>query len=337
MQVFYNSPWVPPEWITSHGHVPRGVWFADDLALGPLPLGAGVCAFAGSMLRFAQAQTDSAVVFSTHCDQLRRAFDALDIAARQRCFLFNLPSTWQSAAARHLFAAELERLGRFLVQLGGHAPSAEALARSMEQYALGRKQLLEAAPHSPARPYAEAIARFHWDGTVNLPPPQPANGSTPLTLVGGPLPRAQWQVLDVIERAGGRVSLNATEPGERSLWQAPSRSPNPSAGPPQLESLRTATPEDLAQRCLAHCVDVFQRPNTPLYDWLKPRLAARRVRGILLWHYVGCDLWRAEAQPLREAFGLPVLLIEAAETAGDLPRQAGRIEAFLEALRGPHA
>ena len=61
-------------------------------------------------------------------------------------------------------------------------------------------------------------------------------------------------------------------------------------------------------------VDVFQRPNTRLYSWLKPRLLSRQARGIVLWHFTGCDLWRAEAQTLREAFGLPVLLLEAARS-----------------------
>jgi hypothetical protein len=89
----------------------------------------------------------------------------------------------------------------------------------------------------------------------------------------------------------------------------------------------------LTRSFLDNCVDVFQRPNTRLYGWLKERLAARNVRGIMLCHYVGCDLWRAEAQPLREAFGLPVLLLDANEAAGDASRQAGRIQAFLESLR----
>jgi hypothetical protein len=61
------------------------------------------------------------------------------------------------------------------------------------------------------------------------------------------------------------------------------------------------------------------------------RLTARQVRGIVLWHYVGCDLWRAEAQPMREAFGLPVLLLDADEAAPN--RNTGRLEAFLESLR----
>ena len=49
MEVFYTSPWVPPEWIKAHGLEPRGVWFTRDFA--PLPLAAGVCAFAEAVVR----------------------------------------------------------------------------------------------------------------------------------------------------------------------------------------------------------------------------------------------------------------------------------------------
>jgi hypothetical protein len=163
----------------------------------------------------------------------------------------------------------------------------------------------------------------------DAPPPRP--DAIPLAVVGGPLPRWQAHVLETMERAGGRVVLNATEAGERSLGTSASLSAlsvnaGEHAGVPGLLRL-------LTRSWLDNCVDVFQRPNTRLYDWLKPRLTARKVRGIVLWHYVGCDLWRAEVQPLREAFGLPVLLLEAAEVAGDAPRQTGRIQAFLEALK----
>jgi benzoyl-CoA reductase/2-hydroxyglutaryl-CoA dehydratase subunit BcrC/BadD/HgdB len=89
----------------------------------------------------------------------------------------------------------------------------------------------------------------------------------------------------------------------------------------------------LARRYLANCVDVFQRPNTRLYAWLQERLDSRGVRGVVLWAHVGCDLWRAEAQSLREAFGRPLLVLDADDAAGGWPRTTGRIEAFLEALR----
>jgi benzoyl-CoA reductase/2-hydroxyglutaryl-CoA dehydratase subunit BcrC/BadD/HgdB len=91
--------------------------------------------------------------------------------------------------------------------------------------------------------------------------------------------------------------------------------------------------ESLAQAYFDAMTDVFQRPNTRLYDWLRVRLAARRVRGLVLWHYVGCDLWRAEAQSLREGLGLPVLLLDADETAAASARSAGRIAAFVECLQ----
>jgi 2-hydroxyglutaryl-CoA dehydratase, D-component len=323
---------VPPEWIKAHGLEPRGVWFATEPSA--LPLAAGVCAFAEAVVHLPEKHPDSAFIFSTHCDQLRRAFDAVATSASARMFLFNLPATWQTPVAERMFASELERLGRFLVELGGERPTAEGLAEAMTGYRLARRQLIEAAAHLPARDYAHALARFHWNGLVSLPdevPPPNANG-IPLAVVGGPLPRWQSHLLDTIERAGGRVVLNATEAGERSLGPAlgpGAEDADTQAGAPSVPDLLRL----LTRSCLDNCVDVFQRPNTRLYEWLKERLSARKVRGILLWHFVGCDLWRAEAQPLREAFGLPVLLLDANEAAGDAMRQTGRIQAFLESLK----
>jgi len=378
MQVFHTSPWVPPEWIKAHGLEPRGVWLAQDFACEPLPLAAGVCAFANAAVRLAEQQNQSAMIFTTHCDQLRRGFDAVatpptNLDAPESCrrfplspsdsprcravaaggeragvrgpsspavsgpqcapkgrgflsrlFLFNLPVTWQTPVAERIFCDELRRLGQFLIGLGGHAPTTGDLVEIMAQYSEGRRRLLAVAPWCPARAYAEAVARFHLDGSVHLPPEagdRTASGadSVPLAVVGGPLPQAQLPLLDAIEKAGGRVVLNATEAGERSLWSAPP------LGQAQLDLAR------LARGWLANCVDVFQRPNTRLYDWLRERLTARKVRGIVLWHYVGCDLWRAEAQPMRAAFGLPVLLLDADEAMPQ--RNTGRLEAFLESLR----
>jgi benzoyl-CoA reductase/2-hydroxyglutaryl-CoA dehydratase subunit BcrC/BadD/HgdB len=89
---------------------------------------------------------------------------------------------------------------------------------------------------------------------------------------------------------------------------------------------------DVALGFARRVVDVYQRPNTRLYAWLAERLAARGARGIILWHYVGCDLWRAEARSLREAFDLPVLALDADETPSGRARNAGRVQAFLETL-----
>jgi len=371
MDVFYTSPWVPPEWIKAHGLEPRGIWLARDFACEPLPLAAGVCAFANAAVRLAERQAGSAVIFTSHCDQLRRGFDTVAGAAAPRVFLFNLPVTWQTPVTKRIYADELRRLGRFLVGLGGHAPAVEFLVEIIMQYNRARQRLLEAAPWCPARAYAEAVARFHLDGSVHLPPEKGDHRATgvssiPLALVGGPLPQSQMPLLDAIEKAGGRVVLNATEAGERSLWpvcplvqdtiklwggppersgdnlslQVQAHSAGDKLSPPLKPELDAALPPARSQELalglfargyLTNCVDVFQRPNTRLYDWLRERLTVRQARGIVLWHYVGCDLWRAEAQPMREAFGLPVLLLDADEAAPN--RNTGRLEAFLESLR----
>ena len=320
--VFLTSPWIPSEWIRAHGLQPRGVWSAEDFRLGAWPLSAGVCAFAEAAVRFAEARTDSAVIFSTACDQMRRGFDAAMVRGQRRAFLFNLPATWQTAAAGQIWRSELDRLGQFLLALGGRAPSPEALLLEMSQTSRTRARLLESASTSSAHGFAEAVARFHWDGSFSPPPSaEPAN-QVPLALVGGPFLAPHWKWLEALEAAGGCVALNAAEMGERSLWPAF-----------ELEAGATDAFEALVRGCCDQMISVFQRPNTRLYSWLKPRLASRRVRGIVLWHFTGCDLWRAEAQTLKESFGLPVLLCEACAEPGAAPRELNRLQAFVETLR----
>ena len=324
MKVFYSSPWVPVEWIEAHGLQPCGVWFAEDLGGGAVPLSAGVCAFSEAVLRFAETHHDSAMIFTTACDQMRRSFDVFAGSQPARAFLFNLPATWQSPAAGRIFRAEVERLGRFLQAHGGRAPVAEKLAQAVERRSQARKQLLELASRCSARQYAEVIARFHWDGSVRVPdhPPSPASRAIPLAIVGGPLTAPQRGLLDLIEAAGTRIVLNATESGERSLLPAF-----------RLENVSDDPIDAVARGYFENIVDVFQRPNTRLYSWLDGRLTARGVRGIVLWVHTGCDLWRAEAQTLRETFRLPVLLLEADEFSGGSPREANRIQAFVETFK----
>jgi benzoyl-CoA reductase/2-hydroxyglutaryl-CoA dehydratase subunit BcrC/BadD/HgdB len=322
MDVFLTTPWIPPEWIRAHGLQPRGLWAAEDFQRGARPLAAGVCAFAEAAVRFAQARTDCAVVFSTACDQLRRGFDAAVFGGLRRAFLFNLPATWQTAAAAQLFRSELERLGRFLLAIGGCAPTPEVLRQEMAQYSESRKRLLQSASAASSRGFAEAVARFHWDGACSPPPPAAPSSLTPLALAGGPLLAQDWKWLEELEAAGGRAALNATETGERSL--SPAFEFQPGADSPF---------DALVRGYCDNLIAVFQRPNARLYSWLKPRLESRRVRGIVLWHFTACDLWRAEAETLRETFGLPVLLLEAGVEPGAAPRDLNRLQAFVETLR----
>ena len=335
MDVLLTSPWIPAEWVRAHGLAAHGIWFAKSFEEEAQPLDTGVCAFAESTVRLARHHSGAAVVFTTACDQLRRGFDDL---ARQRssALLFNLPAT-RSPAARQLYRAELERLGQFLRECGGLTPTPEMLQNELEQTDTDRRRLRAAAENCTARRYAAAVAEFHGWGSeyrtgqlaLPLPTPDPTpltrppfSNRIPLALIGSPLGEADWNLFDQVETAGGRVVLNATKTGEFSLC-------------PTFEGWPT-DPDSMLDTLVAgyfdHLVDVFQRPNEPLYNWLRPRLQSRHVRGIILWTFAGCDLWRAEMQTLRETFDLPVLLLEASAAAAVIPRDLTRLQAFLASL-----
>jgi hypothetical protein len=72
------------------------------------------------------------------------------------------------------------------------------------------------------------------------------------------------------------------------------------------------------------------RPHAPQ---VIGELAERRVRGIVLWVHVGCDLWRAEAASLRETFGLPLLVLDSLDARAGGLRDLNRLAAFIESLQ----
>lgn len=318
MRVFLASPWIPAEWVRAHGLESEGIWFAEAFRRSTPPLSAGNCAFAENVVQFAESQADAAVVFPTACDQLRRGYDAAVFRSSARAFLFNVPAT-QTPAARRLYRAELERLGNFLRQLGGTTPTPERLGAELDAAGQVRSALRTIAPFAEARSLARAVARFCRDGSLAEPLPPTIPKGVPLAIVGGPLSQADWPLFDVIAAAGGFVALNGTDTGERILCPTWENRPDPLAV--------------LVDGYFDHLVDVFRRPNTGLYSWLQERLPARQVRGIVLWCFTGCDLWRAEWQTLREACHLPVLLLETDDAAGLAPRDVSRLQAFVETLQ----
>ena len=324
--VAYSSPFVPVEWIAAHGLRPHLVRVrpAGD---GPLA-GAvhGMCPYARDVVHAAlcEAEAAAAVVMTTVCDQMRRAAGVAAVDGSRPVFLLNVPSTWQTAAARGLYLDELKRLGRFLVRLGGRAPSPEDLAGVMLRYDRARSAVRAGRGRLTARQFAEATAALHGSGEA-LPAAglgAVAPGGIPLALVGGPLMERDYAVLDLLERAGGRVVLDATEGGERTMPAAFDR-----------QRLRDNPLQELAGAYFGAMRDPFRRPNSEFYEWLGHELAARRVRGVLVRRYVWCDIWHAELHRLREWSRVPVLDVDVChDDEGAIRRTMGRIEAFLEML-----
>jgi hypothetical protein len=143
-----------------------------------------------------------------------------------------------------------------------------------------------------------------------------------IALVGGPLLPHDYELFDLVQRAGGTIVLDASETGERTL---------PAAWNPRLLAQDPAAA--LVEAYFGSIPDVFRRPNDPLYDWLGREMTARQVRGILFRRYVWCDLWHVELHRLRKWAPVPLVEID---VAGDeesvAARTEGRIEALLEML-----
>lgn len=323
--IAYASPFVPVEWIAAHGL--RPLWLRPPAASGGAEFAAarGVCPYAGAVVDAAETGIDaSALVLTTICDQMRFASALIESSGRCPVFLLNVPSTWQTGEARSLYLAELCRLGRFFEKHGGKPPNGAELARVMLAYDRARSALLSAQSTLSARQFAETAAKYRGPlETASPPKPDaPSADGIPLAVLGGPLLEADYEFFDVLQRAGGRVVLDATEGGERTMPRG--------FDPRKIEAdpLRA-----LADAYFNAIPDAFRRPNAALYEWLGRELAARHVRGIVFRRYVWCDLWHAELQRLKRWTALPVLDLDAgADDVAAPNRMQGRFEAFLEML-----
>jgi len=300
-KIIYTCSYVPGEWIAAHGLTPVRVMPrhpSDHDGLGRVE---GLCAFAKAYVNEVLADADSGgAVFTTECDQMRRAYDVVKPRAGCATFLMNVPSTWQSDESKKLYVEELGRLGRWLCTLGGRSPANALLAETMIRYDEKRQ--------------SRRVVERRCDG---------GSGATALAIVGGPMLESDVDIPGIVEQAGGRVVLNATETGELGLCDAFDK-----------DRLADDAAGELA-RAYFECIPaVWKRPNDGLFDWLEAKCAERGVRGIIYHRFVWCDVWHAELYRVRESLGLPVLDLD---VSGDwhctLERTVNRIEAFLETLQ----
>jgi benzoyl-CoA reductase/2-hydroxyglutaryl-CoA dehydratase subunit BcrC/BadD/HgdB len=291
MSVAYYSPFVPAEWIRAHGLAPRRRMPRAAVR----PALAGICPFARAFYR--EAVTDpevDAIVLTSDCDQVRRIHEAEPELPDKALFHMHVPATWQTAAAHRYYVEELRRLGRFLVSLGGEAPSPSRLAETMREADAGRRE-------RPGLPEGEGV---------------------PVAVVGGPLMLDDERLFSLLAEMGARVVLDGTDTGPRSLPAAFDR--RGLADDPLLA---------LADAYFGSIPMIYRRPNYMLFRWLGERLPRCGAKGIVLKRFLWCDLWHAEEQRIREWSGLPVIAIDAAGDDLASPRTTQRLEAFVEMLR----
>ena len=326
--IFYTCPYVPAEWIAAHGLRACRLLLDHTKSNSVLARAEGICPFVRSFVNEALKSTDAAgIIVTTVCDQMRRGFDILVRKCEIPAFLMNVPSTWQNYESQKLYTDELKRLSRFLTKLGGKRPSNNALAKIMLEYDDARKSVLGAREYLTARRYAEAIISLGRDGpdkTLNsITADEPPTDGVRLAIIGGPLMKQDFALLDTIEQSGGRIVLDATETGERGLCAAFNR-----------RRLGDEPFMELVGAYFGGINDASRRPNSELYKWLRQELTLRDVQGIIFRRYLWCDMWHAELGCLKNFTDLPVLDIDmGGNNNNEMQRTDNRIRAFLEMLQ----
>ena len=326
-KVIYSSPYIPAEWIAAHGFVPSRrscVSFNRELFIStPVNVETGVCPFMRGFINQAAWDKDvQAIILTTTCDQMRRGADLINLYTKIPCFLMHVPASWQTIAVDRLFTKELERLGEFLVSLGGVKPEPVDLVSIMLEYQEVRKKLLAQQGISTGKSFAEKLAYFGETGKIKEDAEPYSKGlpQVPIGLIGGPLTGDHFDLFDAFSEQGASVVINGTETGERVL-----------PGRFDLRRLNDAPMQVLTEAYFVSFPDVFERPNNRIFTWMKQVIAARGVRGMVFIRYVWCDKWHSEVQRFREALSIPLLDIELeGEQIGE--RTKNRIQAFMEAL-----
>ncbi len=298
-RILYACPYIPAEWIAAWGwepcHIrPQGQCSACLEGLD------GVCAFVSAFLSdLLKDEQADAVIITTLCDQMRRAFDLYTSLDQRPAFLFNVPSTWQTAQARRLYSDEVKRLGRFLHRLGGTPPNPTVLARIMRSDDDQRAQLRTAPAHSGQ------AAQLR------------------LALVGGPLLQRDNRLQDILAQCGADILLDATETGLLGTCRA--------FDPQALQDDPFTELIDAYFDSIQH---VGRRPNTGFYQCLREAVGTHAIQGIIWRRYLWCDLWHAELARFKEEIKLPVLDLEVTDALPkDRTRLLNRVQAFIEMLQ----
>lgn len=179
--VYYSCPFVPTELIAACGHTPC----RPEPAPHPASAAAeteGLCAWAAAFVESLAQHTDpAAAVFTTACDQMRRACELYAEMSGRPAFLLNVPKT-DGTTALAMLSKEFERLEQFLARLDGGMFCRSRLAQPTED----TKTQYSAPAH---------------------------NG---LAVVGGPLFEADAERLrQAVERFGAKIVFDGTE----SAWR----------------------------------------------------------------------------------------------------------------------
>jgi benzoyl-CoA reductase/2-hydroxyglutaryl-CoA dehydratase subunit BcrC/BadD/HgdB len=304
--IVYCCPFVPPEWIEAHDLETEKFVPGEPSSTGS----AGACAYAADYLDRTRLLTkEDGVIFTTLCDQMRRAAEIAERSSDAPVFLMHVPATWRGEGPRTYYREELIRLGRYLVSRGGNRSTAAGVAEIMQHHD-DRRAKLRGAQSRPRKGVRAAIPAER-DSV--------AGPGVPLAVIGGHVTGFHQKAMDFIEQNGCIVAYDGADlmPGPFDMDRA-NRNP--------LEEIVRAYFDSIPHP--------FRRPDDLFFDEMEREIAQRNLRGIILLRQVWCDTWHGEVARMKERLNIPVLDVEIQEDER-VPegRALDRIAAFLEIVR----
>ena len=188
-KIAYSCPFVPAELIAALGFLPNRITPSCDFPKQHFTASEGVCPYVADFLNtLLNVPNLSAAIFTTLCDQMRRAADIFILNSSVPTFVLNVPKTRQGSIGEKIYRSELYRLCDFLQRLSGKTFSQSLLIEAM-------------------------LKR-------NTVPKQTDANKIPLAIVGGPLRQQDLKILSYIEQLGAGIVFNATENGERGICRS---------------------------------------------------------------------------------------------------------------------
>ena len=325
-KVFFISPYIPYELIEAAGLQPIRI-LPDSIknrnASCPKE---GVCPFCHlAMENFLDDKKFENIVLATTCDQNRRAAEFYFQGSKKRIFLMNVPSTYQTQTSIDIYGYELKRFWNFLLRIANKDVGTEAeenISKIICRDFKAISQIGQETSISSNNFFKNGFFDFDFNSLLKKRKTSRIGKKIPLALLGESLTVQHLGIFDFLESGGGFVSLDTTFSGGRAF-------------PTQHDNIRSGdNPFDfIAFRNLNFIHDISQRPNTKIFDWLKDKIQRCGIRGIILFAYLWCDMWRAERLRIKEFLDIPLLFLDFDENFKTDERSMGKIMSFMEMLR----
>lgn len=296
-KIAYCSQHVPPEWIAAHGITPLRIIPEMNLNT-PLEESEGVCDFMRGFFNSAKHAGADALIATSVCDQMRRGYDLYSTFSQLPTHLFNQPAMWKRASHLKLFRYELKKLSNFLISLGGSTPSNKKLRESMLQYEQNRKLKLQQETtdnHNSSKCYGIGI-------------------------VGGPITPHQQVLINLFINDGAYVAFDSSEFSNENAPFSYNR-----------RELHESAFDHMAQQWFEANHAIYQRPNTPFYQWLQRRIDQTTPKALILNRWIWCDFWHGESERISSFSPVPVLILDVNRNETSA-RNSTRVMAFIESL-----